>query len=56
VLTLPTLQVWRCRPGCGRIRMRLAYDGSMPIEHICSCNSKRTLPEDRDNLRLERRL
>ena len=56
VLTLPSLKVWRCRPGCGRIRMKLSYDGRMPIEHVCGCNRKARLPEDQDNLRMETRL
>lgn len=55
VLALPSLHVWRCRPGCGKIRMKLVYDGRMPIEHICSCNRRATLPEDRDGLQTEGR-
>jgi hypothetical protein len=54
VLTLPTLQTWRCS-GCRRIVVRLEYDGRSVIEHRCGCNHWNRLPDDSHNLRMEQR-
>ena len=54
VLTMPLL-TWRCRRGCGRIILRLEYDGRSILEHICKCNKLNRLPDDIDHVRLERR-
>lgn len=56
VLTLPSLLfTWRCRPGCGRIILRLQYDGRSIMEHKCGCDRWHRLPDDADNLRVEAR-